>query len=271
MPRTALLLGLSMSITGAGPWLLGTAPLPRRPPVTSNRPAPEWKNQSWLNTDHPLTLESLRGRVVLLNFWVFTCYNCTQHRPLAGRFRPEVPGPGADHHRHPYAGIPALRRRARHGRKSNGRCGPYDINYPNAQDNDATRPGISTDPLLAQLRADRQAGPDPVRGGPGNSIWTTRHSRSGKGVFRGCSRNPPIEGLADWRIGGLADAIHLAIATGNGDCRVWHHASATPHFHRGRQRQDTHAGGRFRLQNQCLVWLLPSNFPARSSVLPHPI
>src|SRR5262245_17799034 len=43
------------------------------------RPAPGWSNQSWLNTpnDEPLSLASLKGRVVLLNFWTFTCWNCT--------------------------------------------------------------------------------------------------------------------------------------------------------------------------------------------------
>lgn len=36
------------------------------------RPAPAWSNKSWLNTEQPLNLSSLRGKVVLLNFWVFT-------------------------------------------------------------------------------------------------------------------------------------------------------------------------------------------------------
>ena len=40
--------------------------------------APAWRNTSWLNTPDakPLTTASLKGRVVLLNFWTFTCYNC---------------------------------------------------------------------------------------------------------------------------------------------------------------------------------------------------
>ena len=30
----------------------------------------------WLNTDHPLSLHELRGKVVLLDFWTFCCINC---------------------------------------------------------------------------------------------------------------------------------------------------------------------------------------------------
>lgn len=34
-------------------------------------PAPEFDNEVWLNSDGPLTLASLRGRVVLMEFWTF--------------------------------------------------------------------------------------------------------------------------------------------------------------------------------------------------------
>lgn len=33
---------------------------------------------TWLNTDRPLTLKELRGRVVMLDFWTYCCINC-QH------------------------------------------------------------------------------------------------------------------------------------------------------------------------------------------------
>ena len=45
------------------------------------RPAPAWDKTSWLNADTPVRLDQLRGRVVLLNFWVFTCANCTRSLP----------------------------------------------------------------------------------------------------------------------------------------------------------------------------------------------
>jgi thiol-disulfide isomerase/thioredoxin len=100
------------------------------------RPAPAWKNRSWLNADHPLTLEELRGRVVFLNFWVFTCYNCTNTVPslvdfdrkyrdrgltLIGIHTPEFP---------PYAG--------EHDKGNVERAlREHGIEYPNAQDNDS--------------------------------------------------------------------------------------------------------------------------------------
>ena len=47
-------------------------------------PAPEFENISrWLNTpgDRPLTMASLRGKVVLVNFWTYTCINCLRELP----------------------------------------------------------------------------------------------------------------------------------------------------------------------------------------------
>jgi thiol-disulfide isomerase/thioredoxin len=39
-------------------------------------PAPELENQVWLNTDHPLHIRDLRGKVILLEMWTFDCINC---------------------------------------------------------------------------------------------------------------------------------------------------------------------------------------------------
>lgn len=47
--------------------------LPELPDLGS---APELTNQVWINTDHPLRLKDLRGKVVLLNMWTFGCINC---------------------------------------------------------------------------------------------------------------------------------------------------------------------------------------------------
>jgi thiol-disulfide isomerase/thioredoxin len=53
--------------------------------------APELRGAGgWINTDHPLALRELRGRVVLLDFWTFCCINCLrvieELRPLEERF-----------------------------------------------------------------------------------------------------------------------------------------------------------------------------------------
>jgi thiol-disulfide isomerase/thioredoxin len=44
----------------------------------------------WINTDHPLSLRELRGRIVLLDFWTFACVNCLhvadELRPLEAKY-----------------------------------------------------------------------------------------------------------------------------------------------------------------------------------------
>jgi peptide-methionine (R)-S-oxide reductase len=42
--------------------------------------APEIADGTWINSN-PLTLKSLRGRVVIINFWTFGCYNCRNTLP----------------------------------------------------------------------------------------------------------------------------------------------------------------------------------------------
>lgn len=47
-------------------------------------PAPEIQGtQRWFNTpgDRPLTMAELRGRVVLIDFWTYTCINCIRTQP----------------------------------------------------------------------------------------------------------------------------------------------------------------------------------------------
>src|SRR5215216_684119 len=42
--------------------------------------APEISSGIWVNSE-PLTLKSLHGRVVLIDFWTFACYNCRNTLP----------------------------------------------------------------------------------------------------------------------------------------------------------------------------------------------
>ncbi len=128
----------SLALAGLAFWY-GDATLGKRgtaaEDISSVRPAPAWKNGSWLNAERPITLASLEGRVVLLNFWVFTCYNCTNTVPslkvfdreyrkrgltVIGIHTPEFPPYGGEHDVKNVAA--ALSKEG--------------IAYPNAQDND---------------------------------------------------------------------------------------------------------------------------------------
>lgn len=42
--------------------------------------APEFAKGTWINSD-PLTLNKLRGRVVVVEFWTFGCFNCRNTLP----------------------------------------------------------------------------------------------------------------------------------------------------------------------------------------------
>ncbi|QNN54253.1 NHL domain-containing thioredoxin family protein [Nocardioides mesophilus] len=56
--------------------------------------APELRGRGWLNTAAPLTLEELRGRFTLLDFWTFCCVNCLhvldEMRELEERYAGEL-------------------------------------------------------------------------------------------------------------------------------------------------------------------------------------
>jgi len=50
-------------------------------PVQSmNSPAPDISSQHWLNSE-PLDWSKLKGKVVLVEFWTFECYNCQHVEP----------------------------------------------------------------------------------------------------------------------------------------------------------------------------------------------
>jgi DNA-binding beta-propeller fold protein YncE len=55
-------------------------------------PAPEFpEGLDWLNTDTPLTMGSLQGKVVLLDFWTYGCINCIHIIPDLKRLEAEYP------------------------------------------------------------------------------------------------------------------------------------------------------------------------------------
>jgi thiol-disulfide isomerase/thioredoxin len=52
--------------------------------------APEFpKNMQWVNTDRPLSLRDLRGKVVLLDFWTYGCINCYHILPGLDKLKRE--------------------------------------------------------------------------------------------------------------------------------------------------------------------------------------
>jgi thiol-disulfide isomerase/thioredoxin len=84
----SLFIGLTLAgcaiLPAAGPLPEETAPkiaAPAQPKMAGYPdlgPAPELENTVWLNTDQPLRLKNLRGKVVLLEMWTLGCINC-QH------------------------------------------------------------------------------------------------------------------------------------------------------------------------------------------------
>src|SRR5438105_9735773 len=49
-------------------------------------PAPEFNNDTWLNTDKPLKIADQKGKVVLIEFWTFECINCQHTLPAMKDF-----------------------------------------------------------------------------------------------------------------------------------------------------------------------------------------
>jgi thiol-disulfide isomerase/thioredoxin len=95
--------------------------------------APEFTGvDGWLNTTAPLTLAELRGKVVLVDFWTYSCINCRRTVPYLNRWQAEygaqglqvvgihTPEFGFEHTRHNVAD--AVRE--------------FGIRYPVGQDND---------------------------------------------------------------------------------------------------------------------------------------
>ena len=65
----------------AAPTAIQAPTLEPTPEPEPNPPAPEFAGiTKWLNTK-PLTMEELRGRVVLIDFWTYTCINCLRTLP----------------------------------------------------------------------------------------------------------------------------------------------------------------------------------------------
>ena len=69
-----------------------TTPPPTGESAAGTTPAPEFPDGlDWLNVDQPLDLETLRGKVVLIDFWTYGCINCIHIIPDLKRLEAEFP------------------------------------------------------------------------------------------------------------------------------------------------------------------------------------
>jgi thiol-disulfide isomerase/thioredoxin len=59
---------------------LGSLLAPSLPHAQTGIPAPDISNEVWLNST-PQRLKDLRGKVVMVEFWTFGCYNCRNIEP----------------------------------------------------------------------------------------------------------------------------------------------------------------------------------------------
>ena len=123
--------------------------------------APEFvDNQRWFNTpgDRPLTLSGLRGRVVLVDFWTYSCINCIRTLPYLKAWD-AVPQGRADDRRRPHARVP-VRARSRQ-RRSGDRAQRDPLpGRPGQRPGDLER---LRQPVLAGRVLHRRPGPRPLR------------------------------------------------------------------------------------------------------------
>ncbi len=71
---------------------LSAAARPRSGAVIA-RPAPAIASEVWLNSE-PLSAEDLRGKVVLVEFWTFGCWNCHNVEPYVKAWHERYAGDG---------------------------------------------------------------------------------------------------------------------------------------------------------------------------------
>ena len=91
--KSALIVVLALATAAcspAGDASLPTTSLERGDPAAEDIAAPEFPaGLDWLNTDRPISMDQLRGKVVLLDFWTYGCINCIHIIPDLERLEEE--------------------------------------------------------------------------------------------------------------------------------------------------------------------------------------
>lgn len=79
--RSSALLFAAVIAACAAAFTIAAPPLGGDAVAGEVRPAPQFQNiDKWLNSE-PLAMDQLRGKVVLIDFWTYTCINCLNHLP----------------------------------------------------------------------------------------------------------------------------------------------------------------------------------------------
>ncbi|GAB3253004.1 thioredoxin family protein [Chitinimonas naiadis] len=101
-------------------------------PLSNPTPAPEFTGLgSWLNSP-PLTVKQLRGKVVLVDFWTYTCINCVHTLPYVKQWHDKYKSQGLVVIGVHTPEFPAERSTA----NVQDALKRFDIRYPVAQDNE---------------------------------------------------------------------------------------------------------------------------------------
>lgn len=72
-----------------------TANLPAPPRLDTRKPAPDFDNEVWLNSEK-LNLNALKGKVTIIEFWTFGCYNCRNVQPALKRWYSDYAAQGLE-------------------------------------------------------------------------------------------------------------------------------------------------------------------------------
>lgn len=117
----------------AGAGLAAAAALPLAGLAAS--PAPEFAGlDGWLNAPTPLTVAGMRGKVVLVDFWTYSCINCRRTVPYLNRWQAEYGARGLQ-----VVGIHTPEFGFEHARANVARnVEALGIRFPVGQDSEAT-------------------------------------------------------------------------------------------------------------------------------------